>query len=330
MITIKDFTTWYDENKNIKPAHKADMSPINPDFPIADNGLIVLLGMSGSGKSFAIKEILKRVPFDVVVFTSPTQLFDQTFDIDIPGVRYTIHATHPNEGVEKTYMYKMRVLNVKTLFAEYEDELNQYCPDNKILVRIIDDIIKLTDMEEYLEENSLVDTLATIRDIYNENNRVISIFDDCGYESGEMKRGDNIPSEEMAMIKRHLGITVAFCLQDDSQLKGSIKSQRTDTFFTKGVNKKTLELSFDKLGCLTDYRNIIPYQRHFVSLHSEVCVDKEYGSLGVLYGGITVDFELKTSNELRDLVISGMAKRTLMAKDINERVKQEMRKKLIQ
>ena len=109
-IEIEDFKLWYDSHKYQN--HKTSLTPVG-DYPMADNCLTLVLGATGSGKSYILKDIFDRVDYDVIFFISPTGSFDQTRAERPMKAKYIFEYQEPEEGVQKVYEYLMRRLMLK-------------------------------------------------------------------------------------------------------------------------------------------------------------------------------------------------------------------------
>lgn len=322
-MNIQTFSDWYDEHKHLPPPkHKPTLTPLNPNFPIADNCMTMLIGATGSGKSLALKEVFKRTNYDILIFVSPTQLFDQTMgDEGIPNVRYIDHTLEPNDGVEKVYKFCMRRNMVKDLVFQY----NETDPEDlKERNRLLTELLKLCGMMQRLKDGeSMKKLLEEIKDLYNEENRIAVILDDCGYQSNQLTKGDNLPINQLTMIRRHLGCNIHLSVQYFHQVESAIRAQASDIVLTNTVNRKTLDLVFE-MPTMTKYTNLFPFPRHFRSFFTEAICKDDYGTICIFFRGILVNWELKNYESIKEIVIEGEVERKNLNNEINARIKQKL------
>jgi len=124
MVDLQDFKDWFETARDATPKHKASLDPIT-DYPMADNCLTLILGATGSGKSYVLKDIFDKVPYDVIFFISPTATFDQTANARPMDCKYLVNCDDPEHGVAKVYEYLMRRLLINELRKDYQQLVDE-------------------------------------------------------------------------------------------------------------------------------------------------------------------------------------------------------------
>lgn len=288
-ITLTDFKTWYENNQGQTPKHKATLDPIT-DYPIADNCLALILGATGSGKSYVLKDIFDRVPYDIIFFISPTSAFDQTQTSRPMSCKYIIHYDNPETGVEKVYEYLMRRLLIRGAIDDY----------NNLAVRkqqggIVSDF-DLNKKYEVIEELTNGQSL----EFYNESFRVAVVLDDCGYQSNQMKKKES-ELTKLVMIRRHLGVSIFACLQSYVQIEKDIRRQCSDILMTKKTPNEDLKALYQQLSNLP-HKDIISQPRFFTALVEGLTKDHEFGTVQFLYGGLYHDFKPVSRDDIVNII----------------------------
>lgn len=267
---LKEIEDWAN-SPHVEMKHKADLEPVTR-YPIADNCLTMLIGATGSGKSFVLGEIFKRVNFDIIFFISPTASLDQTYQEKPYDCDYYFVYNEPNEGVEAVLIYLLKRIKINHYINYMETLDKENIRDKQLTLDKIDDLLDGFDIE-----------------MFRMNNRIAVVLDDCGYQTKQMKGGET-PLSQLSMIRRHLGVSVFVSLQSYTQVDKNIRRQASDVIMTKKVSTNDLKEIYKELTNLPK-KDIITVPRYFVAIVEGLMANKEYSSVHFLYRGTMCDFQ---------------------------------------
>lgn len=279
-MSLKEIEEFLEFSPYVELTHKADLEPVT-DYPIADNCMAMIVGATGSGKSYVLGEMFKRVHFDIIFFISPTASFDQTrqnYPCD-----WFITYDNPNEGVDQLFDYLLRRIQIAHLLGV----INEY--DELDLInrgKVMEEIDKVADGMDY--------------EFFRMTNRIAVVLDDCGYQTKEMK-GQQTPLSKLIMIRRHLGISVFLALQSYTQVAKEIRRQASDVILTKAISTEDYKNIFHELTNLPK-KEIIKFPRHFTGLITTLTDGKIYSSVHFLHRGCMCDFNPVDENQIRMIV----------------------------
>lgn len=279
-MSLQEIENLIETSPYVQLTHKADLEPVT-SFPIANNCMTIAVGATGSGKSYVLKEIFKKVPYDVIFFISPTASFDQTRE-SYP-CKWFITNDNPNDGVDMIFDYIYRRIQVAHLIG-----LCNATPRKDVAGRgkILEEIEELTEGYDI--------------EFFNLKNRIAVVLDDCGYQTKEMK-GQQSPLSKLIMIRRHLGVSVYLALQSYTQVAKEIRRQASDVIITKAVSSEDLRNLYKELTNLP-FKEIIMWPRYFIALIQGLMADKRYSSTQFLRGGIYCDFEPVDKEEVLEII----------------------------
>lgn len=279
MVTVEDFSTWYENHKDSAPQHEAKLDPLNTEFPIANNCMCMILGATGSGKSHVLKDIFDRTYYDVIFFISPTGSFDQTADERPVICQYQLNYTEPEEGIAKVYEYLMRRLLLDNCVTKHEQLM-----ERKLSGGIVSDY----DFQKILEEMDEI-TNGLPYELFNMDHRVAVVLDDCGYKSNALKNKES-EFTKLTMIRRHLGVSIFACLQSYIQIEKDIRRQASDILMTKATPNEDIKSLYHQLSRLPA-KDIISQPRFFTALVEGLTKNNNFGTVQFLYGGLYHDFK---------------------------------------
>lgn len=300
---IEHFKHLFMKYPEIIPKHEASLDPINPQYQMANNSMTIICAPAGSGKSWLLRDILNKVPHEIVFMVGPTASFDQTAqDRPINCIkRFT--ADGAEIGVKKLFKFLYTRFIIDKLVTEFDET-----DSKEKQKRLLKEIDKMCDGEEL--------------NTYSLSHRVMIILDDCGYASKEMKNKDS-PLTKLVMIRRHLGVSIIACLQSWKQIDVDIKRNTTDLLLHKDVSPADLE-DIQKVYGRMQYKTLYLTPEPFKAAVYGLLGDEPHSFIHFVYRGVYKNFKPLSRDDVDEAITDYLA----MKKGRSERVKQRINEKL--
>ena len=257
--------------KNKEELDMASIKPLTPDYPFSSNGLYILIGKMGSGKTYAIirhilwsENAFPQPYYSVIVYCSTSGALDKTVDAFIDQFKsplVNIKDTELMAWLQKHLKRKMKFYSfMKYIKSKYKkiDEVLQHSIDKhnlKKLVPIIQPPPGLTRMTPVFIENDtrynptpnkvIPNTRKICKYIsqkmikYNVKQypqNLLLVLDD--FAGNALIRRPDSPLCKLLTKTRHFNITAIFAVQTPKFILKNLKRMATDVKIWKGLSEE--------------------------------------------------------------------------------------------
>ena len=230
--------------KNKTELNNAKITPIHPKFQFAENGIWVMIGTMGSGKTYnylklaARQEDLYKEPFfELVTVCSTSGEFDKT----VKTFKSAIEKSHlefvdDNDLLDYLMKHMAKTMLYNVLMNFLRRDMKKPCDKMLELIKThgLNNRLKLTNFVSKQIKSIGWNTFPC---------RMLLILDD--FASHPLFKSKSTPLSALLKKLRHFNITVLICVQTVLSIPPDIKRIMSDCILWKGISKKSYKYLLD-------------------------------------------------------------------------------------